>query len=160
MGQYAVHESDLDATGCRVAVVAGRFNREIVQLLYDGAVKEFERLGVASDAIDAVWVPGAFELPLMAKTFAATGSYDAIVCVGAVVRGGTPHFDYVAGECARGLMNASLETGVPIVFGVLTTDNKEQAFDRAGGAEGNKGAEAAATAIEMVTLLRAVNGEH
>ena len=95
----------------------------------------------------------------MAKTCAATGSYDAIVCVGAVVRGGTPHFDYVAGECARGLMNASLETGVPIVFGVLTTDNKEQAFDRAGGAEGNKGAEAAATAIEMVTLLRAVNGE-
>jgi 6,7-dimethyl-8-ribityllumazine synthase len=136
----------------RLAIVAGRFNEHITTLLLDGA-----RTTIAScngDDPEVHWVPGAFEIPLVAKRLAASGTVDAVVCLGAVVRGGTPHFDYVAGTCAAGVSTAALETGIPIAFGVLTTDDEAQALDRAGGAEGNKGAEAARTAIEMVTLLR------
>lgn len=157
MGTYAEGGGDLDAAGMRIAIVAARFNHDIVARLHEGARRALAALGAHDDDLDEVWVPGAFELPLVAKRLAATGTVDAVVCVGAVVRGGTPHFDYVAGESARGLMDASLATGVPIVFGVLTTDDRAQAFERAGGAEGNKGAEAAATAVEMVHLLRAID---
>ena len=111
---------------------------------------------VARADLDVYWVPGAFEIPLVAKRLAMSGAIDAVICLGAVVRGGTPHFEYVAGACATGVEAASLETGVPMAFGVLTTDDEQQALDRCGGREGNKGAEAALTAIEMVALLRAL----
>jgi 6,7-dimethyl-8-ribityllumazine synthase len=152
VGEYAPGDEELDASHMRVAIVAGRFNEHITTLLLDGA-----RTAIAScrgGDPEVYWVPGAFEIPLVAKRLAASGRVDAVVCLGAVVRGGTPHFDYVAGTCASGVSSAALETGIPIAFGVLTTDDEEQALDRAGGPEGNKGAEAARTAIEMVALLR------
>jgi 6,7-dimethyl-8-ribityllumazine synthase len=155
MGEYAPAEADLDAAGMCLAVVAGRFNEHITSRLVDGASKTLAARGV-SDAVRVYWVPGAFEIPLVAKRLAASGTVDAIICLGAVVRGETAHFEYVAGPCASGVAAAALDTGVPIVFGVLTTDDEEQALDRAGGREGNKGSEAALTAIEMVHLLRSL----
>ena len=152
MGDYAAQEGDLDATGMRFAIVVARFNRDITEALLDGA----ERMLRKHDAADVTvaWVPGAFELPLVAKRFAASGTVDAVVCLGAVIRGETAHFEYVAGEAAAGITRAALDTGVPVVFGVLTVDTREQAHDRLGGKEGHKGEEAALTAIEMVSLLR------
>jgi len=135
------------------AVIAATFNEMIVQPLVDGATASFEAAGVAPDRVEVTWVPGAFELPLAARTAAASGRYAAVVCLGAVVRGETAHFDYVAGEAARGIMDAGLQTGVPILFGVLTTDTIDQAMDRAGGAHGNKGWDAARAALEMVRML-------
>ena len=152
MGEYARYEGELDATGMRFAIVAARFNRDVTEPLCAGAEKTLRDHGAAD--VHVAWVPGAFELPLVAKRFAQSGAVDAVVCIGAVIRGETPHFEYVAGECAAGVTRASLDTGVPIAFGVLTTDDREQAFARAGGVEGNRGAEAAATAVEMVDLLR------
>ena len=152
MGEYAETEGALDATGMRFAVVAARFNREITEPLCAGAEKILRDHGAAD--VRVAWVPGAFELPLVAKRFAASGSVDAVVCIGAVIRGETAHFEYVAGECAAGLTRASLDTGVPIAFGVLTVEDRQQAVDRVGGREGHKGEEAALTAIEMVSLLR------
>ena len=152
MGEYAPGDAALDATGMRLAAVAARFNGHITERLLEGA-----RTAVASchgSELAVHWVPGAFEIPLVAKRLAASGTVDAVICLGAVVRGATAHFEYVAGPCASGVAAAALETGIPIVFGVLTTESDEQALDRAGGREGNKGAEAALTAIEMVTLLR------
>jgi 6,7-dimethyl-8-ribityllumazine synthase len=154
VSEHAPAERDIDARAMRIAVVAGRFNAHITTPLLDGALETFERHGLARDAVSVVWVPGAFEMPLVAKRLAGSGALDAVVCLGAVIRGGTPHFDYVAGSCADGITRAALETGVPIVFGVLTTDDEAQALDRAGGSAGNKGAEAALTAIEMVALVR------
>ena len=138
-----------DGTGRRYAVIVSRFNNSITSKLADGAQDALIRHGVVSEDIDLVWVPGAWELPFGARRLAATERYNAIVALGAVIRGDTPHFDYVAGEAARGLQQAGLETGVPVIFGVLTTDNWEQAEARAGGAAGNKGFDAAMTAIEM-----------
>jgi 6,7-dimethyl-8-ribityllumazine synthase len=135
--------------GRRFAVVASRFNQGIVERLVDGALDALVRHGTAADDVDVVWVPGAWELPLAARRLLATDRYAALVAVGAVIRGDTPHFDYVAGEAARGLQQVGLETGVPVIFGVLTTDNWEQAEARAGGVAGNKGFDAAMTAIEM-----------
>ena len=152
MGEYAETEGALDATGMRFAVVAARFNREITEPLCAGAEKVLRDHGAAD--VRVAWVPGAFELPLVAKRFAASGAVDAVVCIGAVIRGETAHFEYVAGECAAGLTRASLDTGVPIAFGVLTVEDRQQALDRVGGREGHKGEEAALTAIEMVSLLR------
>ena len=152
MGEYAETEGALDATGMRFAVVAARFNREITEPLCAGAEKVLRDHGAAD--VRVAWVPGAFELPLAAKRFAASGAVDAVVCIGAVIRGETAHFEYVAGECAAGLTRASLDTGVPIAFGVLTVEDRQQALDRVGGREGHKGEEAALTAIEMVSLLR------
>jgi len=143
----------------RVAVVAARFNRFIVDQLVAGADDAFERQGVPVASRTLVWVPGAFELPLMASLLAASGRYDAIVALGAVVRGGTPHFDYVAGTCADGLARVALDYGLPVVFGVLTTDDVEQALERAGTGEGNKGFDAAITALEMIGTLQAVERE-
>lgn len=142
----------------RIAVVAGRFNRFIVDQLVAGAADALSRHGIDDSGQVLVWVPGAFELPLIARQLAASGKYDAIIALGAVIRGGTPHFDYVAGECASGLTRVSLDHGLPVTFGVLTTDTVEQALERAGTGEGNKGFDAAMTAIEMVETMRVVEG--
>jgi 6,7-dimethyl-8-ribityllumazine synthase len=154
VGEYEEYEGSLDATGMRVAVVAGRFNAHITRPLLEGALAELASHGLPEADVPVHWVPGAFEIPLVAKRLAASGAIDAVICLGAVIRGDTAHFDYVAGPCAAGIAQAGLETGVPVIFGVLTTNDLQQALDRAGGREGNKGAEAATTAIEMVTLLR------
>ena len=149
----SVFEGNLTGAGLRIAVVASRFNEAIVSRLMDGAIDGLRRHGVAEDAIDVAWAPGAFELPLVAARLAQSGEYDAIITLGAVIRGATGHYDLVAGQCAAGVQRAQLDTGVPIVFGVLTTETIEQAVERAGTKAGNKGFEAAATAIEMANLL-------
>jgi 6,7-dimethyl-8-ribityllumazine synthase len=139
--------------GRRVAVVSSRFNENVTRLLTDGALDALLKHGVALDDIDVVWVPGAWELPLAVRRALLTERYDAIVAVGAVIRGDTPHFDYVAGEASRGLMQASVEADVPVGFGLLTCDTDEQAEARAGGVHGNKGWDAAVVALEMVDVL-------
>lgn len=153
MGDYAPTEVELDASDMSVAVVAGRFNAHITTRLVEGACEALERYGLATE-VPVYWVPGAFEIPLAAQRLAASGALDAVICIGAVVRGDTPHFEYVSGPCAEGCARVALDSGVPIAFGVLTTNDEQQALDRCGGREGNKGAEAAATAVEMVALLR------
>ena len=152
-----VYEGSLDGRGRRVAIAASRFNRLVTDPLVSGAVEELRRHGVAEADVDLAWVPGAFELPLAAERLAATGRYAAVVAIGAVVRGATPHFDHVAGQAAAGLAAVTRSTGVPVAFGVLTCDTMEQALDRAGGKAGNKGAEAALTALEMAGLLEAID---
>ena len=142
-----------DAHGRRFAVVAATFNEIVVRPLVEGALTCFRAHGVSDDDLHVVWVPGAFEIPLTAKRLAMSGMFDAIVCLGAVVRGETAHFDYVAGEAARGIQAVTLETGVPVAFGVLTTETMEQALDRAGGKHGNKGWDAAMTAMQMASVL-------
>jgi 6,7-dimethyl-8-ribityllumazine synthase len=137
----------------RFAVVASRFNQVIVEKLVDGALDALVRHGVAADDVDVVWVPGAWELPIVARRLLSSERYDALVAVGAVIRGDTPHFDYVAGEASRGLATASVEFETPIGFGLLTCDNDEQARERAGGAHGNKGWDAALAALEMADLF-------
>ena len=145
-----------DGYDLNVAIVASRFNHFIVEQLVEGAKDALNRLGIDEDRLLFVWVPGAFELPVVADQVASSGRYDAVIALGAVIRGGTPHFDYVAGECARGLTRVSLDNGLPITFGVLTTDTVEQALERAGTGEGNKGFDAAMTAIEMCETMRVV----
>ena len=152
--QPKIIEGDLTVRDLRVAIVAARFNDFIVEPLIRGALDALKRHGVAEKQIEIVRVPGAFEIPIVVRKLALSRRHDAIVTLGAVIRGQTPHFDYVAGECASGIARIALETGVPTAFGVLTTDTVEQAQDRAGGKAGNKGADAALTAIEMVNLLR------
>lgn len=154
MGKYATGDTPIDASGLRVAIVVARFNDHVTALLEAGAIGELATHGIVGDDAPVFRVPGAFELPVVAKRLAVAGEWDAVVCIGAVIRGDTPHFDYVAGECAAGLARVALDTGVPVVFGVLTVDDLDQALARAGGAEGNKGAEAAATALETAALLR------
>ncbi|HYT90471.1 MAG TPA: 6,7-dimethyl-8-ribityllumazine synthase [Gemmataceae bacterium] len=138
----------------RFALVAARFNHFIVERLVEGALDALKRHGVADDAIDLAWVPGSFEIPLVARRLAGSGGYAAVICLGAVVRGDTDHYDYVAGGAANGIAQAALATNVPVIFGVLTCDTLEQAINRAGAKAGNKGFEAALAAIEMVNLLR------
>ena len=140
----------------RYAILVGRFNSFVVEALLDGALDTLKRHGVQDNQVTIIRAPGAWELPVVAKKAAQSGKYDAIIALGAVIRGGTPHFDYVAGECAKGLGVVSLETGLPVIFGVLTTDSIEQSIERAGTKAGNKGADAAITAIEMVNLLKAL----
>ena len=142
--------------GLRIGVALARFNQAVTDRLLAGALEALGHHGVADDAIDVALVPGAFELPLCAERMAETGRYDALVCLGAVVRGETPHFEYVAGEAARGVAEVARRHDLPVAFGVLTTDTIEQALARAGGERGNKGYEAAVTALEMVHLLRVV----
>ena len=142
-----------------IAIVASRFNHFIVEQLVTGATDALGRHGIDGDRQILVWVPGAFELPLVADQLASSGCCDAVIALGAVIRGGTPHFDFVAGECASGLARVALDRGVPVSFGVLTTDTVEQALERAGTGAGNKGFDAAMTAIEMVETLRTV-GNH
>jgi 6,7-dimethyl-8-ribityllumazine synthase len=148
-----VYEGSYEGKGQRVAVVVSRFNETICKRLLGGALDGLRRNGVSDDAVSVAWVPGAFELPVVAKRFAASGEVDAVVCLGAVIRGETPHFEYVAGGAASGIENAAVESGIPVIFGVLTTDTAEQAHDRSGGKAGNKGFEAALAAIEMGNLL-------
>lgn len=153
-----VYEGDLAPPAGRFAVVAARFNQFIVEHLVGGARDAFRRHGVPEEALDLVWVPGSFEIPLLARRLAASGRYAAVVCLGCVIRGDTDHYEYVASEAAKGVAQAALATGVPVIFGVLTCDTLEQAINRAGAKAGNKGAEAALTAIEMVNLLRQLPG--
>ncbi len=140
----------------RFGIVAGRFNELITSKLVSGALDALERHGVAETNIDLAWVPGAYEIPLVAQKMAQSGKYDAIICLGAVIRGSTPHFDYVAGEAAKGIAQVALQNGLPVIFGVLTTDSIDQAIERAGTKAGNKGYDAAVTAIEMCNLLGAL----
>jgi 6,7-dimethyl-8-ribityllumazine synthase len=149
-------EGKLDAKGMRVGIVVSRFNSFISDRLVEGAVDALLRHGAEQDNLQIVRVPGAFEIPLTAKKLAGSGRYDAIICLGAVIRGATPHFDYVSAEVSKGIASVSLDSGVPVSFGVLTTDNIEQAIERAGTKAGNKGFEAAVGAIEMVNLFRAL----
>ena len=142
-----------DARGRRFAIVAASFNEIVVSKLVEGALSCLRKHGIAEDDLDLVWVPGAFELPLAAKQLAASGDHDAVICLGAVIRGETPHFDFVAGEAARGIQDTALATGVPALFGVLTTETMSQALDRAGGKHGNKGWDSAMAALQMASVL-------
>jgi len=149
-----VYEGTFAPPPGRFALVAARFNHVVVEQLVNGALDGLRRHGVADDAVDLVWVPGSFEIPLVAQRLAGSRRYAAVLCLGAVIRGDTDHYDYVAGGAANGVAQAALATGVPVIFGILTCDTLEQAFDRAGAKGGNKGFDAAVTAIEMVNLLR------
>ena len=149
-----VLEGSADGTGLRVAVVVARWNSFITGKLLEGALSTLRESGLAEDDITTAWVPGAFEVPTAARWAAASGHFDAVICLGAVIRGDTAHFEYVAGGATDGIGRVSQDTGVPVVFGVLTVDTVQQALDRAGGKEGHKGEEAARTAIEMATLRR------
>lgn len=150
------YEGTYEARDLRVGIVVSRFNEVIGKALLEGAENCLARHGVRAEDVTVVWVPGAFEIPLAAQRLAASGEVDAVVTLGAVIRGDTPHFDYVAGHAASGVGRASLDTGIPITFGVLTTDNSDQARERAGGKAGNKGFEAALAALEMASLLSAL----
>src|SRR5437868_11832775 len=151
---HTTYEGNFATPAGRFALVAARFNHFIVERLVAGAEDGLKRHGVADSAIDLVWVPGSFEIPLAAQRLAAGGKYAAVICLGAVIRGDTGHYDFVAGAAAKGVAQAALATGVPIAFGILTCDTLEQAINRAGAKAGNKGFEAALTAIEMVNLLK------
>jgi len=155
----ARYEGSLVAGDQRFAVVVARWNEFIVRSLLEGALDGFRRHGVPEERLDVAWAPGSFDIPLVAKRLAARGGYGAVVCLGAVIRGATPHFDYVAGGVASGIQAVSMETGAPVVFGVLTTESTDQAIERAGVKAGNKGFEAAVAAIEMANLLRALEWE-
>jgi 6,7-dimethyl-8-ribityllumazine synthase len=149
-----VLEGKIGAAGFRFAIVVSRFNDFISSRLVEGAMDALRRHGAADEQISLVRVPGAFEIPLVAKRLAKSGRFDAVVCLGAVIRGSTPHFEYVAAEVSKGIATVSLETGVPVTFGVLTTENLEQAIERAGSKSGNKGWDAAMAAMEMVNLFK------
>ena len=150
-------EGAMTVDNARFCLVAARFNSFVVKSLLDGAIDTLKRHGANEDDLTLVRLPGAFEMPVALEKLAASGKYDAIIALGAVIRGGTPHFDYVAGECVKGMAQVSLKHGVPIAFGVLTVDTIEQAIERAGTKAGNKGAEATLSAIEMVNLLRQID---
>ena len=151
-----VLEGNVVAKGIRVGIVAARFNEFITSKLVGGALDGLKRHDVKEEDIDIAWVPGAFEIPLIASKMAKSKKYDAVICVGAVIRGGTSHYDYVCSEVSKGIANVSLNSDIPVMFGVLTTDNIEQAIERAGSKAGNKGYECATGAIEMVNLIRAL----
>jgi 6,7-dimethyl-8-ribityllumazine synthase len=149
-------EGTLIGTGIKVGIVVTRFNEFITSKLLSGALDALKRHGVNESEIDVVWIPGAYEIPLIAKKMAESTKYHVVITLGAVIRGATPHFEYVSGEVSKGVANVGLETGVPIIFGVLTTDSIEQAIERAGTKAGNKGFEAGVTAIEMVNILKEI----
>jgi 6,7-dimethyl-8-ribityllumazine synthase len=153
MADIQIIENPEVLRGSRIAVVASRYNLGIVDRLLDACLAELEAKGISRGAVTVVRVPGAFELPVVANRLAAVGEVDAVIALGVVIRGDTPHFDYVAGECARGLARVSLDHDLPVIFGVLTVENEQQALDRAGGAHGNKGAEAALSALEMISIM-------
>lgn len=157
MGQ--IIEGELRAGGLRFGIVASRWNDMIVSRLVGGAQDALVRLGADASDITLVRVPGSFEIPLVAKKMAATGRYDAIICVGAVIRGETPHFDYIAAEVTKGLAVAGFETGIPVTYGIITADTVEQAINRAGVKAGNKGFEAAMSAVEMANLMKELSGD-
>lgn len=150
------YEGNLIAEGLRFAVVVSRFNEMITRRLLSGALDALARHGADEDQIDVAWVPGGFELPMAAQRLAESGRYDAVICVAAIIRGATPHFNYVAGEVSKGIAKVALETGVPTIYGVVTADNIEQAIERAGTKAGNRGFDAARSAIEMANLMKAL----
>ena len=154
MGSMTTYEGRLRGEGVRIALACSRFNELITERLLAGARDSLVRHGVDEASITEAWVPGAFELPLVAQRLAGSGEFDAVIALGAVIRGATGHYEHVAGQCAAGLQRAQMDTGIPVVFGVLTTDTLEQALERAGVKAGNKGFEAAMTALEMIDLLR------
>lgn len=147
-------EGHLIAQGLKVGIVVGRFNEFIVSKLLGGAIDGLKRHGMEEENIEVAWVPGAFEIPLVAKKMAQSNKYDAVICLGAVIKGSTPHFDYVCAETSKGIASVTLSTEKPVIFGILTTDTIEQAIERAGTKAGNKGYDAAVTAIEMINLLK------
>jgi 6,7-dimethyl-8-ribityllumazine synthase len=151
-------EANLSGQGLSLAIVVSRFNRLVTERLLAGAHDALARHGVDQEKVDVAWVPGSLELPLAARRLAERGRYDAIICLGAVIRGETPHFDYVANQAAAGISRVALDTGVPTIFGVITANTLEQALERAGGKAGNKGYDAVVTAIEMANLLEQVEG--
>jgi 6,7-dimethyl-8-ribityllumazine synthase len=153
VGDMKVLEGHLDGKGLRVGIVVSRFNSFVTTKLLDGAVDALRRHGVVQTDIVVAWVPGAFEIPLVAQRMARSAAHDAVVCLGAVIRGDTPHFDYVAGESAKGVAQVALDAEIPVIYGIVTSENLEQAIERAGTRMGNKGAEAALAAIEMARLL-------
>ncbi len=152
----ATFEGTFNAAGIRYGIVVSRFNELITRPLLDGAMDALRRHGADLEQVDIAWVPGSWEIPVAARQMAQSGRYDGIICLGAVIRGATAHFDHVAGQAASGIARVGMDTGIPVTFGVLTTDSLEQAFERAGSKAGNKGAEAALAAVEMVTLLRQI----
>ena len=154
--QPVTHQGKLNAEGFRFALVASRWNDFLTSRLVEGALDALERLGADEKAVALFKVPGSFEIPLLARKLAATAKYDAIVCLGTIIRGETPHFDYIAGEVTKGIAQAAMETGVPVVYGIVTADTLEQAIDRAGVKAGNKGFEAAMSAVELVNLYKSV----
>ena len=149
-------KGDINGHGLRIAIAVARFNEVVTQRLLDGALGALERHGVRDSDITVAWVPGSFELPVVAKGFAKTGRYDAVICLGAVIRGETSHYDMVAGQAAGGAGSVSMDTGVPTIFGVLTTENMDQALNRAGGKSGNMGASSAVAAIETARVIQAI----
>lgn len=153
MSNYQVVEGNFVGSKGKYALIVSRWNSFVVESLKEGALDTLRRHGIKDEDVTIVYAPGAFEFPLVAKKLAASGKFDAIIALGAVIRGGTPHFDYVAGECTKGLAQVSLDSGVVVTFGVLTVDSIEQAIERSGTKAGNKGEEAASTALEMVSLL-------
>ena len=153
---YKVNEGNFIASGLKMAIVISRFNEFITSKLLGGAIDGLVRHGCFEKDIEVTWVPGAFEIPLVAQKIASKKQYDAIICLGAVIRGSTPHFEYVCAEVSKGVAKVSMDSGIPIIFGVLTTENIEQAIERAGTKSGNKGFEAAVSAVEMANLLKSI----
>ncbi|SEV92932.1 6,7-dimethyl-8-ribityllumazine synthase [[Clostridium] fimetarium] len=154
-----IYEGNLVSKDIKIGIVAARFNEFIVSKLLSGAVDGLKRHDVNEDDIDVAWVPGAFEIPLIASKMAMSGKYDAVICLGAVIRGSTTHYDYVCSEVSKGVASVSLNSDIPVMFGVLTTENIEQAIERAGTKAGNKGYDSAVSAIEMVNLIRAIEAK-
>jgi len=148
------HQGRLNAEGFRFAVIASRWNDFITSRLVEGALDALERLGAGGDSVELYKVPGSFEIPLLALKVAGSGKFDAVICVGTIIRGQTPHFEYIAGEVTKGIAQAGMQTGVPVVYGIVTADTLEQAIDRAGAKQGNKGFEAAMSAVELVNLYK------
>ena len=149
-------EGNLIGTGSKFGIIVGRFNEFIGGKLLEGAMDALKRHGVSDDDVSVAWVPGSFEIPLIAQKMASSGKYDAVICLGAVIKGSTDHYDYVCAEVSKGIAQASLNSGIPVLFGVLTTDNIEQAIERAGTKAGNKGYDVAVSAIEMVNLIKSL----
>ena len=156
----SVFEGDLIGSGLKIGVVVSRFNEMLSTRLLGGAQDALNRHGVSEKDVDVAWVPGAFEIPLLAQRMASSGKYDAVIALGVIIRGGTPHFEYVASEVSKGVAHASLSTNVPVMFGVVTADSIEQAVERAGTKQGNKGFDAAMAAIEMASLYQQIAGGH
>jgi 6,7-dimethyl-8-ribityllumazine synthase len=154
-----LYEGRFDARGRQIVLVASRFNEFFTRELVAGALDALRRHGVAEDMVDVAWVPGSFEIPMAARRLARTGRYGAVVCLGCLIQGDTPHFQYIAGEVAKGVAHVGLETGVPTVFGVITADTLDQAIERAGTKAGNKGADAAMAALEMIDLFASIDGQ-
>ena len=152
-----VYQGNLIGTGLKIGIVVSRFNEFITSKLLGGALDALERHDVKSEDIEVAWVPGAFEIPMTASKMASSGKYDAVVCLGAVIRGATPHFDYVAAEASKGIANVGMKTGLPVIFGVVTTDTIEQAIERAGTRVGNRGSDAAEAAIETANLYKSMS---